>query len=238
MAKHARIEPGASVETTDGAFGTVKEVLVNPKTGELVHLLVEHESSLVLVPADLILDVVSPTQVRLSSTGADTLAHLGGIVSTPDLGGQVRVPIYEERLRVGIRSVDRGEVVVHKSVERVPETVVQPVEREELEIERVRLDRPIDQPAQTREEDGWLIVPVMEEVLVVTKQLVLTEEVRIRTRRVMEEQEVYEILRRERVEIDDGTASDAHARDSDDAGGVAHASRKAEVGRGALPPER
>ncbi|MFN8632335.1 MAG: YsnF/AvaK domain-containing protein [Chloroflexota bacterium] len=208
MTKHARIEPGASVETTDGTFGTVREVLVNPKTRELSQLLVEHDESLVLVPVDLILDIVGPTQVRLSSTRADALARLSGIVSTPDLGGQVRVPIYEERLRVGIRSVDRGEVVVRKSVEHVPETVVQPVERDEVEIERIRLDRPIDQPARTREEDGWLIVPVMEEVLVVTKQLVLTEEVRIRTRRVLEEQEVYEIVRHERIDVKDTTGAD------------------------------
>lgn len=211
MAKHTRIEPGASVEATDGTFGTVKEVLVKPKTGELSQLLVLREQSLVLVPAELIFDVTGPDRVRLISTGEDVLARLSGVVSTPELGGQVRVPIHEERLRVGIRSVDRGEIVVRKSVERVPETVVQPVERDEVEIERIRLDRPIERPVETREEDGWLIVPVMEEVLVVTRQLVLTEEVRIRTRRVLEEQEVHEILRRERIDIEDTTnASNTH----------------------------
>jgi uncharacterized protein (TIGR02271 family) len=205
MTKRTRIEPGAAVETTDGRFGTVVEVLVDRATGDVRQLLVEHEDSVVLVPADLIVDVVSPAEVRLRSTRADALAHLSGVVSTPELGGQVRVPIHEERLRVGIRRFDRGELRVHKTVERVPETIVQPVEREELEIERVRLDRLIDEPVQTREENGWLIVPVMEEVLVVKKQLVLTEEVRIRTRKVIEQQEVYDVLRREHVEIEDAT---------------------------------
>jgi stress response protein YsnF len=64
-------------------------------------------------------------------------------------------------------------------------------------------------------------VPVMEEVLVVTKQLVLTEEVRIRTKRVTEEQEVYEILRRERVRVEDATAPGS--RRSDDEPSVDHA---------------
>jgi uncharacterized protein (TIGR02271 family) len=205
MSKHMRIAPGAAVETTDGRFGTVAETLVDPATGGLRQLLVEHEGSLVLVPADLILDVVSPSEVRLHASRADVVAQLSGVVSTPELGGEVRVPIHAERLRVGIRRVDRGELRIHKSVDRVPETIVQPIERDEVEIERVRLDRLIDEPAQTREEDGWLIVPVMEEVLVVTKQLVLTEEVRIRTRKVLEEQEVYDVLRRERVEIEDAT---------------------------------
>ena len=207
MNGHARIKPGATVETTDGRFGTVKEVLVSLKTGELAQLLVEHDDSLVMVPSELIQDVVSPTRVRLNGSRDDARARLAGVVSTPELGGQIRIPIHEERLRAEVVPADLGELRIHKSVERVPEIVTQAVERDELEIERVRLDRLIDAPVGTREEDGWLIVPIMEEVLVVTKQLVLTEEVRIRTRRVVEEQEVYEILRHERVEIEDATVS-------------------------------
>jgi uncharacterized protein (TIGR02271 family) len=203
------------VETTDGRFGTVKDVLVRPKSGELAHLLVEHDESLVMVPADLILEVVSPNQVRLITNRDGARARLSGVVSTPELGGQVRIPIHEERLRVDVRGVDLGELRIHKRVERFPETVTQAVERDELEIERVRLDRLIDAPVETRQENGWLIVPIMEEVLVVTKQLVLTEEVRIRTRPVVEEQEVYETLRRERVEIEDATVRGVRGLDDE-----------------------
>jgi hypothetical protein len=54
-------------------------------------------------------------------------------------------------------------------------------------------------------EGDWLVVPVMEEVLVVRKQLMLKEEVRIRRRPVTEPREVRETLRRERVELEDAT---------------------------------
>jgi uncharacterized protein (TIGR02271 family) len=207
MMSRARVKPGAEVEATDGRFGAVREVLVDPKTGELAQLLVEHDGGVVLVPGDLIHEIPSPTRVRLDATREEARARLAGVVSLPELGGQLRIPVHEERLRVDVLPADLGELRVHKSVERVPETVTHAVERDELEVERVRLDRLIDEPVTTRQEDGWLIVPIMEEVLVVTKQLVLTEEVRIRTRRVIEEQEVYEILRRERVEIEDATMS-------------------------------
>jgi uncharacterized protein (TIGR02271 family) len=60
---------------------------------------------------------------------------------------------------------------------------------------------------QSRQEGDWLVIPVMEEVLVVRKQLMLTEEVRVRTRRVTEEREVRETVRRERVELEDTTTS-------------------------------
>jgi len=206
MVAHAQIEPGASVEATDGRFGTVKSVVAQPQSGELSYLLVRHGDGLVTVPAALVSDIVSPLEVRLGVTRDALKTRVGGTSSRIDDESQIRVPIYEERLSTSVVPVDLGEVRVHKTVERVPETVTETVEREELEIERVPLDRLIDEPAQPRREGEWLIVPVMEEVLVVTKQLVLTEEVRIRTKRVTEEQEVYEILRRERVSTEDATA--------------------------------
>ena len=106
--------------------------------------------------------------------------------------------------------VDLGEVRIHKTVERVPAITTRTVEHDEVEIERVRLDRLLDLPVEPYQDGEWTVVPVMEEVLVITKQLVLTEEVRIRTRRVSEEQEVYEELRRERVSVDDATLHGAH----------------------------
>ena len=48
-------------------------------------------------------------------------------------------------------------------------------------VERVPVDRPVEAMPVVREEDGVLIVPVVEERLVVTKQLVLKEELQIRT---------------------------------------------------------
>lgn len=205
MEPHPRIEPGASVEATDGPLGTVKSVIAWPSTGEVWYLLVRNEDALVTVPAELIAKVVSPTEVRLAVTRDAVRRRIGAAASTADDRDQVRVPIHEERLRTTIEPIDLGEVRIHKTVEHVPETVTRLVEREELEIERVPLDRLLDQPVEPYRDGEWLVVPVMEEVLVVTRQLVLTEEVRIRTKRVTEEQEVYEVLRREHVSIEDAT---------------------------------
>jgi stress response protein YsnF len=54
-----------------------------------------------------------------------------------------------------------------------------------------------------------MIIPVMREVLVVQKQLMLAEEIRIRKREVTEEQEVRELVRHERVELEDASAPSA-----------------------------
>jgi uncharacterized protein (TIGR02271 family) len=209
MVPHAQIEPGASVEATDGRFGTVQSVIAKPGSGDVSYLLVRHGDGLVSLPVELIAEVVSPVEVRVGATRDDVRSRLGGTSSAVDEREQIRVPIYEERLRTSIRPVDLGEVRVHKTVERVPTTTTRSVERDEVEIERVRLDRLLDQPVEPYRDGEWLVVPVMEEVLVITKQLVLTEEVRIRTKRVAEEQEVYEILRREHVSIEDATVHGA-----------------------------
>jgi uncharacterized protein (TIGR02271 family) len=209
MVPHAQIEPGASVEATDGRFGTVQSVIAKPGSGDVSYLLVRHGDGLVSLPVELIAEVVSPVEVRVGATRDDVRSRLGGTSSAVDEREQIRVPLYEERLRTSIRPVDLGEVRVHKTVERVPTTTTRSVERDEVEIERVRLDRLLDQPVEPYRDGEWLVVPVMEGVLVITKQLVLTEEVRIRTKRVAEEQEVYEILRREHVSIEDATVHGA-----------------------------
>lgn len=204
MAPKQRIAVGAQVETRDGHFGVVEDVLVQPRSGQLIWLMVRHDHDLYMVPADSIVEVVGRNRVRLAGSEDDTLARANAVASAGD-EQTVRVPIHEERLHVSTQTVDLGEVRLHRHVDREPEIVTRAVERDELVVERVKLDRLIDAPVSTREEDGWLVVPIMEEVLVVTKQLVLTEEVRIGTRRVVEEQEVYEELRRERIEIEDAT---------------------------------
>lgn len=209
MTAQQNIAVSAQVEARDGHFGVVEDVLVQPHSGKLAWLLVRRDRTLYMIPADSIVEARGTASVRLAGTVEDTLVRARTVASAND-NQTVRVPVYEERLRVSVEPVDLGELRIHKRVEQEPEIVTRSVERDELVFERVKLDRLIDEPVSTREEDGWLIVPIMEEVLVVTKQLVLTEEVRISTRRVVEEQEVYEELRRERVEIEDATAHGVH----------------------------
>jgi len=211
MVPHAQIEPGASVEATDGRFGTVQSVIAQPGSGAISYLLVRHGDGLVSLPAELIAEVVSPVEVRLGATRDAVRSRIAGTGSAVvGESEQIRVPIYEERLRTEVRPVDLGEVRIHRTVEHVPMTATRSVERDELEIERVRVDRLLDQPVEPYQDGEWTVVPVMEEVLVVTRQLVLTEEVRIRTKRVAEEQEVYEVLRREHVSVEDATLHGAH----------------------------
>jgi uncharacterized protein (TIGR02271 family) len=120
-----------------------------------------------------------------------------------DAPGGLRIPLHEERLTVETRPVDLGEVLVHKTVDEVEEVQRGPLNHEEVEIERVKVNRPVEAPEEPHQEGEWLVIPIMEEVLVVKKQIVVTEEIRIRKQLVAEEHEVRETVRRERVTVED-----------------------------------
>ena len=113
----------------------------------------------------------------------------------------VVVPVIEEVAEVGRQAVEAGRVRISKHVRQRQEVVDQAVVTEEVVVERVPVNRVISGPVEPREEDGVLIVPVVEEVLVVEKRLVLKEEVRISRRRTESRQPQTVTLRAEDVEI-------------------------------------
>lgn len=112
------------------------------------------------------------------------------------------IPIVEEEARIGKREVVTGRVRLRTEVEIVREPVSATLEEDVVEVTRVPVDRMIDAVPETREEDGVTIVPVVEEVLVVEKRLVLKEEVHIRRVRRSETVEVPVELRKERVVVE------------------------------------
>jgi uncharacterized protein (TIGR02271 family) len=105
--------------------------------------------------------------------------------STASDGAQLRVPVVEERLQVGKHWIDTGHGIrLHKRIVEREQEVDQPLLRDELRIERVPVGQVVaGDPPQTRYEGDTLVVPVLEEVLVVQKQLLLKEEVRIHRER-------------------------------------------------------
>jgi uncharacterized protein (TIGR02271 family) len=111
------------------------------------------------------------------------------------------IPVTEERATVEKRVRETGRVEIRKSVHERVEVVDQPLHSDEVEIERVAINRVIEEPVAVRYEGDTTIIPLLEEVLVVEKRLVLREEVRIRKVRkeVHDPQEV--LLREEQVDI-------------------------------------
>jgi uncharacterized protein (TIGR02271 family) len=116
-------------------------------------------------------------------------------------GAPVVLPVTEEELHVQKRTIETG-VQVTKLVHERQETFELPLISEEIEIRRLPVNRRVDQPVAIRQEGDVIVVPVLEEVLVVQKQLLLKEEVHIITKRTETRQSGQETLRREEVLVE------------------------------------
>jgi len=119
------------------------------------------------------------------------------------------VPLAREELEVGKRSVERGRIRVRKTVRSREELVEQPLQHDEITVERVAVNREVDAPPQPRYERDALVIPVIEEVLVTRKQLVLKEEIYIRRRSVESVHQERVTLRSEDVEVERQAKGDA-----------------------------
>jgi len=112
------------------------------------------------------------------------------------------IPVVEEILDVRQRRVETGRVRITKIVHEREEEVNAPRVREEVTIERVTLNRMVDTPTSMRQEGDTLIIPLLEEVVVTEKRLMVKEELRITKRRIEEHTSQQVKLRREEVVVE------------------------------------
>lgn len=112
------------------------------------------------------------------------------------------IPLVEERLSVAKRQVESGRVRVHVTVEEHEETVREQLQHDDLQIERVPRNIRLNEVPRVRLEGNTTIVPVVEEVLVVEKALVLVEEIHICRRSVSETAEIPVTVRVERADVE------------------------------------
>jgi uncharacterized protein (TIGR02271 family) len=110
--------------------------------------------------------------------------------------------LLEEELRVDKRSVTTGKVRVRSVVDTVEEVARAALDGERVEVTRVPVDKEVDVAPSTRTEGDLTIIPVLEEILVVEKRLVLKEELHIRRHATRENVEVPVTLRKQRAVIE------------------------------------
>jgi stress response protein YsnF len=110
-------------------------------------------------------------------------------------------PVIKEKVEVQTRARESGVVEIRKTVNERTEVVDLPLQAEEVEVNRVAVNRFVDTPVPVRHEGNTMIISLLEEVLVVEKRLLLREEVHVKTVRkeLHNPQEV--LLREERVDV-------------------------------------
>lgn len=112
------------------------------------------------------------------------------------------LPVVEEALVVHTPAVETGRVRISKTVHEREEVIDPPLLRDEVIIQRVPINRVVEAPIAARCEEDTLIVPLLEEVLVVEKRLLLKEELRITKKQVETHTPQRVTLRREEATVE------------------------------------
>jgi uncharacterized protein (TIGR02271 family) len=112
------------------------------------------------------------------------------------------IPVVEETARIDKREVQTDKVKVHTVVETSEQMVREALSSQNVKVTRVPVDQPVTTVPGIRTEDGVTIVPVLEEILVVEKRLILKEEVHIEQEVSQETVELPVSLRKQRAVVE------------------------------------
>ncbi len=118
-----------------------------------------------------------------------------------DADEPIAIPVIEEQLHVGKRSVVTGTVRLDKHIGVYEEALDIPLAVRSFDVERVVLNLPVEAAPPVRQEGDTTVYPLVEEQLILTKQLILREELRV-TRRDTERRDTRTVsLHRESIEV-------------------------------------
>jgi uncharacterized protein (TIGR02271 family) len=118
------------------------------------------------------------------------------------------IPVIVEEARIRKERKVTGKVRLRKIVHHEEQTVDEPLLKERVSLERVTIDQWVDEAPPIRNEGETLVVPVVEEVLVVEKRLRLREEIRLTWHHEEEHEPQRLVVRREEVRIERVSADD------------------------------
>jgi uncharacterized protein (TIGR02271 family) len=191
--------PGVVMVTgKDGVRGTI-DTTTWPLDGSNAEVLVQLESGQrVLVPREALIQ-----QGEGHYALTMDVANLAQQHAESALQQQPHVlPVIVEELDVQKRPRETGRVRITKRVHEQEALVDEPLLRDEVAIEHVPINRFVEGPVSMRSEGDTLIIPLLEEVLVVEKRLLLKEELHLTKRQVETHQPQRVTLRREEAVIE------------------------------------
>lgn len=120
------------------------------------------------------------------------------------------IPLVEERVSIEKRQVEASRLRVRIAVGEREERVPVELTHEEVEVQRVPKNLPLTELPSVRLEGNVTIIPVVEEVVVVDRRLMLVEEIHVRRKGSVTTEEIAVTLRSEQAAVErDGQPVDA-----------------------------
>lgn len=128
---------------------------------------------------------------------------------------RLTIPLLQEEVAVDKRVVELGYVRIRKTVEELLDERAVPLLHQEVEVERVPIDRIVPEMIEPYMDGDVYVVPVIEEEVVVTRQLRLREEIRVRRSTGERTETVQTPFRRERIAVQEHWFNDGNDPDPD-----------------------
>lgn len=115
---------------------------------------------------------------------------------------KITVPILEEEIKVTKKVIDTGIVNISKTIIESTEYLDIPLSSEQIIVDRIPKNEIVDtMPAASRYEGDVMIIPVLKEVAVIEKRIMLVEEIHVKKIKT-EKTETQEVtVRKEEVNI-------------------------------------
>jgi len=116
-------------------------------------------------------------------------------------GETMVIPLQAETITIDKQAFERGVVQIIKSVNTREVLVNETLFEESVDVTHVPINQVVTDMPHARQEGDIYIVPVLEEVLVVEKRLMLKEELHITRRRTERRDPQTVLLRDEQIEV-------------------------------------
>ena len=114
----------------------------------------------------------------------------------------ITVPVIEEQISIHTKTVETGRVRLVKQVKEEEVMVEAPLLYDQTEVERVAINQYVETAPEVRYEGDTMIIPVMREEVVITKRLILVEEVRVTKQQISTVSTQPVILRQETITVE------------------------------------
>ncbi len=108
----------------------------------------------------------------------------------------------EETLTIDKQEVETARVRVRTTVDEREQIVHEELLHTAVEIDRIDINRVVENAPEIREDGDLLIIPIVEERLVISKELVLVQELHVRRRQMIQKIEQPVTLRKTRLEVE------------------------------------
>jgi uncharacterized protein (TIGR02271 family) len=115
---------------------------------------------------------------------------------------EVVIPLLQEEIAVQKEVVETARVAVARVTREHSELITVPLATEAVEITRVPIGRRVETMPDVRDEGDTVVIPVVEERLMIERQLFLKEELRVRRVRTSGEHKECVTLRHHEITVD------------------------------------